>query len=45
MLLKLIVTSGERGALVHGAPTNKRIRKGDIVLMDYGFKVHGFALI
>ncbi|MEN6510862.1 MAG: Xaa-Pro peptidase family protein [Chloroherpetonaceae bacterium] len=40
---EIIVTSGERGALVHGAPTNKRIRKGDIVLMDYGFKVHGFC--
>jgi len=39
----IIVTSGERGALVHGATTNKHIRKGDIVLMDYGFKVNGFC--
>ncbi len=39
----IIVTSGERGALVHGSPTNKRIRKGDIVLMDFGFKVNGFC--
>jgi len=39
----IIVTSGERGALVHGSPTKKRIRKGDIVLMDFGFKVNGFC--
>ncbi len=39
----IIVTSGVRGALVHGQPTDKKIRKGDIVIMDFGFKVNGFC--
>ena len=38
-----IVTSGARGALVHGQPSTKKIRKGDIVLMDFGCKVNGFC--
>ena len=38
-----IVTSGARGALVHGKPSNKKIKKGDIILMDFGCKVNGFC--
>jgi Xaa-Pro aminopeptidase len=38
-----IVTSGARGALVHGQPSNKKIKRGDIVLMDFGCKVNGFC--
>jgi Xaa-Pro aminopeptidase len=38
-----IVTSGARGALVHGQPSTKKIKKGDIVLMDFGCKVNGFC--
>jgi Xaa-Pro aminopeptidase len=38
-----IVTSGTRGALVHGQPSIKKIRKNDIVLMDFGCKVNGFC--
>ena len=38
-----IVTSGTRGALVHGQPSSKKIRRGDIVLMDFGCKVNGFC--
>ncbi|MCL2039646.1 MAG: Xaa-Pro peptidase family protein [Bacteroidetes bacterium] len=38
-----IVTSGERGALVHGQPSHKKIKKGDIVLMDFGCKINGFC--
>jgi Xaa-Pro aminopeptidase len=39
----IIVTSGIRGAIIHGQPSEKKIRKGDIVLMDFGFKVKGFS--
>ena len=39
----IIVTSGVRGAIIHGQPSDKKIRKGDIVLMDFGFKVKGFS--
>jgi len=38
-----IVTSGSRGALVHGQPSNKKIKRGDIILMDFGCKVNGFC--
>jgi Xaa-Pro aminopeptidase len=38
----VIFVSGERGALVHGSPSEKKINKGDIVLMDFGCIVNGF---
>jgi Xaa-Pro aminopeptidase len=38
-----IVTSGTRGGLVHGQPSNKKIKKNDIILMDFGCKVDGFC--
>jgi Xaa-Pro aminopeptidase len=38
-----IVTSGARGALVHGQPSNKKIKRGDIILMDFGCKINGFC--
>ncbi|MDD3124779.1 MAG: Xaa-Pro peptidase family protein [Candidatus Kapabacteria bacterium] len=39
----VIFVSGERGALVHGKPSNKRIESGDIVLMDFGCVINGFV--
>ena len=39
----IIVTSGPRGALVHGQPTDRKIKVGDIVIMDFGCKYHGFV--
>ncbi len=39
----IIVVSGARGSLVHGQPSTKKIKKGEIVLMDFGAKVHGFC--
>lgn len=39
----IIVTSGPRGALVHGKPSDRKIRKNDIVLLDFGCKVNGFC--
>jgi len=39
----IIVVSGERGGLVHGAPSNRKFKKGDLVLMDFGSIVNGFC--
>lgn len=39
----IIVTSGERGALVHGQPSDRALKKGDIILFDFGCKVNGFG--
>jgi len=38
-----IVVSGERSALPHGQPTEKRLQKGDLVTMDYGARVGGYC--
>ncbi len=32
----LIVTSGERGILIHGEPSKKKIREGELVIIDFG---------
>ncbi|MCX7726183.1 MAG: aminopeptidase P family protein [Chitinispirillaceae bacterium] len=37
-----IILSGERSALPHGRPTNKKIKKGEFVLIDFGCTVDGF---
>lgn len=39
----IIAVSGSRGALVHGKPSNNKIKKNDILLMDFGCKVNGFC--
>lgn len=39
----IIAVSGSRGALVHGKPSDKKIKKNDIVLLDFGAKVNGFG--
>ncbi|WP_010477151.1 aminopeptidase P family protein [Thermococcus zilligii] len=38
-----IVASGENAANPHHAPGDRRIRKGDIVILDYGAKVRGYC--
>ena len=38
----IIAVSGPNSAMVHGRPTDRVIKKGDIVLMDYGCTVNGF---
>lgn len=38
-----IVASGERSALPHGAPTDRRFRKGDIVTVDFGATADGYV--
>ena len=32
----LIVTSGERGALIHGEPSDKKIEPGELIIIDFG---------
>lgn len=38
----IIVVSGPRSALVHGTASDRKLKNGDIVLMDFGCKVNGF---
>ncbi|MBS1911615.1 MAG: aminopeptidase P family protein [Bacteroidetes bacterium] len=37
----IIVASGERGALPHGRASTKKIRKGELVTLDFGFTYNG----
>ncbi|MEG0898219.1 MAG: Xaa-Pro peptidase family protein [Oscillospiraceae bacterium] len=37
-----IVISGSRTSLLHGIPSDKKIEKGDFVLMDYGCAYNGY---
>lgn len=37
-----IVASGPRGALPHARPTDRRIRKGELVTIDFGCRYHGY---
>jgi len=39
---KIIVASGKRSALPHGEPTNKKLQKGDLVVIDFGTVVNGY---
>lgn len=39
----IIVNSGPRGAIVHGTPTNRKIKNGDLIIMDFGCKINGFC--
>ena len=38
-----IIASGENGSLPHAIPSDRKIRKGDMITMDYGCKVGGFC--
>ncbi len=39
----IIVASGARGAIVHGTPTDKKIKVGDVIIMDFGCTYNGFV--
>ncbi len=39
----IIAVSGPRSALVHGKPSDRKIKKNDIILLDFGAKVNGFG--
>ena len=38
----IIVASGKRSALPHGKASDKRIEKGDLILVDFGSREHGY---
>lgn len=40
---RVIVASGRRSALVHGFATNKRIKKNEIIVIDFGVYYKGFC--
>ena len=39
----IIVVSGPRSSLVHGIAGDRKLKSGDIVLMDFGCRVKGFS--
>ena len=39
----IIVASGARGALPHGSASGKKIQKGDLVVIDFGARFHGYC--
>ena len=39
---EVIVASGYRSALPHAKPTNRRLRKGDLVVFDWGGECEGY---
>lgn len=39
----IIVVSGNRGSLVFGNPSDRKIKKNDLIIVDYGSKVNGFG--
>lgn len=38
----IIVASGPRGALPHGRASSKKLKKGELITLDFGFAVNGF---
>lgn len=38
-----IIASGENGSLPHAIPGGRKLRKGDMITMDYGAKVGGYC--
>jgi Xaa-Pro aminopeptidase len=38
----IIIASGQRSAMPHGRASNKRIERGDFVLIDFGLRLQGY---
>ncbi len=38
-----IVVSGPRCSLIHGMPSDRKFKKGDVIIIDWGAKYKGFA--
>ena len=38
-----LVVSGERSALPHGRPTERKLERGDFVTLDFGARYHGYC--
>jgi len=43
MAFETLVASGVRSAYPHGKPTQKKLRDGDLVFIDFGVKVNGYC--
>ena len=39
----IIVVSGNRGSLVFGNPSDRKIKKNDLIIVDFGSRVNGFG--
>jgi Xaa-Pro aminopeptidase len=39
----IIVVSGPRGGLVHGKPSDREFKFGDIITIDFGCKINGYS--
>lgn len=39
---EIIVVAGEHGAFVHGRASDRRLRNGDVVTVDFGCRINGF---
>lgn len=39
----IIVTSGERGAFINGMPTDKKIRKNELLMINFSTQYNGFC--
>jgi Xaa-Pro aminopeptidase len=40
---EIIVASGSHAALPHARPTDKKLQKGDLVIIDWGGEAHGYC--
>ncbi len=43
LAFETIVASGENGSMPHAVPSDRKIREGDFVTMDYGAKLDGYC--
>lgn len=43
LAFETIVASGENAALPHAKPTNRKIKKGDFIVIDFGVKYQGYC--
>lgn len=43
LAFEAIVASGENSALPHARPTNRQIRRGDFIVVDFGVKYKGYC--
>ncbi len=42
MSFETIVVSGERGAMPHGRPTNKKLKVNEAITIDFGVVYQGY---
>ncbi len=40
---EVIVVSGKRSAIPHGKPSNKEVKRGELLTLDFGAKIQGYC--